>query len=34
MMGATESKLAIRIPISEIQAVRTKAQVGSPDLEP
>lgn len=34
MMGATESKLAIRIPISEIQAVRTKARVGSPDLEP
>ena len=34
IMGATESKLAIRIPISEIQAVRTKARVGSPELEP
>ena len=34
MIGATESKLAMRIPISEIQAVSIKARVGSPDLEP
>ena len=34
MIGATESKLAINIPISAIQAVSIKARVGSPDLEP
>ena len=34
IIGATESKLAIKIPISEIQAVSIKARVGSPDLEP
>ena len=34
IIGATESKLAIKIPISEIQAVSSKARVGSPDLEP
>ena len=34
IIGATESKLAIRIPISEIQAVSIKARVGSPDFEP
>ena len=34
IIGATESKFAIRIPISEKQAVSIKARVGSPDLEP
>ena len=34
MIGATESKLAINIPISAIHAVSIKARVGSPDLEP
>ena len=34
MIGATESKLAINIPISAIHAVSIKALVGSPDLEP
>ena len=34
IIGATESKLAIKIPISEIQAVSIKARVGSPDFEP
>lgn len=34
MIGATESKLAIKIPISAIQAVSIKARVGSPDFEP
>ena len=34
MIGATESKLAINIPISAIKAVSIKARVGSPDLEP
>jgi len=29
-MGATLSKEAIRIPISQIAAVRSRAQVGSP----
>lgn len=29
-IGATESREAIRIPISQIQAVRTRAHVGSP----
>lgn len=29
-IGATESREAIRIPISQMQAVRSRAHVGSP----
>ena len=34
IMGATASKLAIRMPISAMHAVSIKARVGSPELEP
>jgi hypothetical protein len=34
IIGATLSRLAIRIPISAILMVNNKALVGSPDLEP
>lgn len=34
IIGATLSRLAIRIPISDIHIVNNNARVGSPDLEP